>query len=311
MFLGIAHSRFSRFTTPPLALPIYLLLCGLSTLALDYSDEYEAQPYFIPQPNNFTYNVGQKATLLCSIENLGKKFVVWRKSSDPHPISVGEDIYPQDTRYSVVFSKERREYHLIIENVQPNDGGVYVCQVSSREQLIRPVLLKVIGQPSDFANDGFKKVPISIPPYAVPEIVMSGREFVKSGDTVKLMCNVTGSTDIPQDIDWFKDGLLLRPHASSKIAIRKDTSIANRKLDSVLEIKDSRLEDSGIYVCRNSETLIASQKVIILNEGKSNPGKRGAAGEAKSGQMCNRQWWTMLLCTFLSAIVTDGFGYLR
>ena len=78
------------------------------------------------------------------------------------------------------------------------------------------------------------------------------------------MCNITGVTDIPQDLDWFKDGNLLRP-SGRKIIISKDSSIAKRKLDSVLEIRNSKLDDSGTYVCRNSELLIASQRVIVLN----------------------------------------------
>lgn len=71
-------------------------------------------------------------------------------------------------------------------------------------------------------------------------------------------------TDIPQDLDWFKDGTLIRPFGR-KISISKDSSIAERKLDSVLEIRNSKLEDSGTYVCRSSELLIGSQRVIVLN----------------------------------------------
>jgi len=42
----------------------------------DYlNEDYEGPTYFIPQPQNVTYQVGQTATLRCSIENLGKKTV--------------------------------------------------------------------------------------------------------------------------------------------------------------------------------------------------------------------------------------------
>lgn len=44
--------------------------------APDYLDEdYDGPTYFIPQPQNVTFEVGQTATLRCSIENLGKKTV--------------------------------------------------------------------------------------------------------------------------------------------------------------------------------------------------------------------------------------------
>lgn len=71
--------------------------------------------------------------------------VVWRKTADPNPISIGELIYPPDTRFDVRIAPERREYNLVIHGVQPSDAGVYECQVSSREKLIRHVMLRVKG----------------------------------------------------------------------------------------------------------------------------------------------------------------------
>lgn len=97
------------------------------------------------------------------------------------------------------------------------------------------------------------------------EIVLSGKKYVNSGETIRLVCNVSGNTEIPQDVDWFKDGRLLRPVSSNRYHIRKDTSITRRKLDSVLEIHNSNLDDDGLYICRNSLTVIASHRVNILN----------------------------------------------
>jgi len=102
-----------------------------------------------------------------------------------------------------------------------------------------------------------------VPFFAVSVISISGKEFVNSGETIVLVCNVTGITDIPQDVDWFKDGHILKSH--KKIQIFKETSMTKRKLDSVLEIRESKLSDSGAYICRNSDILIASQKVTVLN----------------------------------------------
>ncbi|XP_052796916.1 zwei Ig domain protein zig-8-like isoform X1 [Mya arenaria] len=290
-------------------------LVTVCTAAIDYVDDYEGPTYFIPQPNNVTFKPGQTALLRCSVENLGKKYIVWRKAAEPHPISVGTVIYSPDTRYTVQFSPERREYNLQIRGLTNTDSGVYECQVSSREKLVRHVLLRVEGRPNNLPSKSQisrdSDDPAMNPSYVMPEIFLSGKEYVNSGETIYLVCNVTGNTDIPQDVDWFKNGHLLRSHVSKKIKIVKVTSMAKRKLDSVLEIRDSKIEDSGMYICRNSEILIASQKVTVLNEEKSNTGKRGTAAEAKSGQMCNKQWWTLFLAVFLSMVVTDVFLYLR
>ncbi|XP_060607625.1 lachesin-like [Ruditapes philippinarum] len=274
--------------------------------------DFDGPTYFIPQPHNVTFHVGQTATLLCSVENLGNKTVVWRKASDPHPIAIGEFVYAPDARYSVRISKERREYNLEIHNIRKSDSGVYHCQVSTKDKLIRHILLTVVGRPRDSPSRADLKEELGdeSPPYIMPEIVLSGNEYVNSGDTIRLICNVTGNTEIPQDVDWFKDGVLLRPFSSSKINVKKDTSITRRQLDSVLEIRNANLDDDGLYICRNSEKLIASLKVNILNEEKSNTDKRGTAGDAKSGQMCNKQWWTLFFSVFLTAIVTKSFIYL-
>jgi hypothetical protein len=37
--------------------------------------DFDGPTYFIPQPHNVTFHVGQTATLLCSVENLGNKTV--------------------------------------------------------------------------------------------------------------------------------------------------------------------------------------------------------------------------------------------
>ncbi|KAH3840938.1 hypothetical protein DPMN_114397, partial [Dreissena polymorpha] len=98
------------------------------------------------------------------------KYIVWRKTAEPDPISVGNMIYAPDTRYKVAFGPERREFNLVIRAVTQNDAGVYECQVHQTA-------------------------------------------FLKY----------------------------------------------------VLEVRHSKHEDSGEYVCRNSEILMASKKVIVLN----------------------------------------------
>ena len=72
--------------------------------------------------------------------------VVWRKAADPHPISIGEFVYAPDKRYAVRIAVERREYNLDIHNIRKSDSGVYHCQVSTKEKLIRHILLNVIGK---------------------------------------------------------------------------------------------------------------------------------------------------------------------
>ena len=95
-------------------------------------------------------------------------------------------------------------------------------------------------------------------------IVVRGNPSVARGDTIRIECNVTGATDMTFDVDWFKDGNRINAQ-ERQISISKDRSIAKKTLNSVLEIRNSKMEDSGTYVCRTSERLVGSQRIQIQN----------------------------------------------
>lgn len=70
--------------------------------------------------------------------------VVWRKASDPNPLTVGREKFADDPYIGV--SHQATNWNLIIRNVQPRHAGVYECQVSSVHQLIRHIMLRVVGK---------------------------------------------------------------------------------------------------------------------------------------------------------------------
>ena len=67
-----------------------------------------------------------------------------------------------------------------------------------------------------------------------------------------------------RDIDWYKDGHKIHDR-ERKITITMERSVVNKTLNSVLEIRNSQIENSGTYVCRGSSRLVASQRVQVLN----------------------------------------------
>ena len=52
-------------------------------------------------------------------------------------------VYVADERYSIQRVPRRREWNLLIKDVQKADGGVYECQISSRYKLIHHIMLTV------------------------------------------------------------------------------------------------------------------------------------------------------------------------
>lgn len=262
-------------------------------------DDSAPVPRFHPSPTNVTFHRGETAILHCLIENLGTKTVMWRKASDPHPWTIGTYTYVKDSSVSVSHVENSNEWNLLIKQVQKRHGGVYVCQVSTRDRISRQVLLRVNDNP---VKEDTK-----------PSIQVSGTSYIEKGDPIHLVCNTTGSEYPPQDLDWFKDGNKISTDTLKKIYINKYHIHDTKTLTSTLEITHSKMSDAGEYVCRSSNLEITSIKVHVLNAGTSSV-KRGensqdvgstdlsgtsAQGTNSSGCMVFHSYHAVILCTAL------------
>ncbi|XP_021368439.1 lachesin-like isoform X3 [Mizuhopecten yessoensis] len=125
-----------------------LLLGFLTSTSAFPEDDSTKIPFFNPRPTNVSYNTGETAVLSCSVMNVDARYVVWRRTSEPNPISFGEYIYSPDPRFNVSRNPRRHEWNLRIRDVQLTDGGVYECAISSRKKYIRHVLLRVYERPT-------------------------------------------------------------------------------------------------------------------------------------------------------------------
>lgn len=248
-------------------------------------DDSAPVPRFHPSPTNVTFHRGETAILHCLIENLGTKTVMWRKASDPHPWTIGTYTYVKDSSVSVSHVENSNEWNLLIKQVQKRHGGVYVCQVSTRDRISRQVLLRVNDNP---VKEDTK-----------PSIQVSGTSYIEKGDPIHLVCNTTGSEYPPQDLDWFKDGNKISTDTLKKIYINKYHIHDTKTLTSTLEITHSKMSDAGEYVCRSSNLEITSIKVHVLNAGTSNVKRTSAQGTNSSGCMVFHSYHAVILCTAL------------
>ncbi|XP_033750395.1 lachesin-like isoform X1 [Pecten maximus] len=245
------------------------LLLGFLTSASAFPEEENKKiPFFNPRPTNVSYNTGETAVLLCSVMNVDARYVVWRRTSEPNPISLGEYIYSPDPRFNVSRNPRRHEWNLRIRDVKLTDGGVYECAISSRKKYIRHVLLRVYERPTT----------------AKPTVTMTGSKYVNKGETIRLQCNATGSYHAPDDIDWFKDGNKLIPSVTNNIKVNTQLTYEKRTLTSMLEVQHTKLEDAGIYVCRSTDLEIASNHVHVLDEGTSRKNVKRVSGTSNGGK---------------------------
>ncbi|XP_052230707.1 lachesin-like [Dreissena polymorpha] len=215
-------------------------------------------PEFLPSPLNVTFRRGELAVLRCSVYNIGTKTVVWRRQENSFPLTSGTMTVVADDRIQIGHVDFKYQWDLMIKNVQPEDEGMYECQVASTNKNMRIMFSLTVIDSIAEATD----------------ISISEEQFVERGEPVTLQCNVTGQHYTPDEIDWFRNGEKVTSEKRRGVKLLKHLSIVHRTFSSILSIEKATMEDSGMYVCRSSNMHIANTKVHVLNAETSNK-KRG------------------------------------
>ncbi|XP_025077877.1 opioid-binding protein/cell adhesion molecule homolog isoform X2 [Pomacea canaliculata] len=145
-------------------------------------DLEDVTPSFDSPMANVTVKEGATAVLPCSVKFLGRRQVVWTDQWSTL-LTFEDRRIIDDERLSVErpFSKD---WNLHIRNVQHKDQGLYNCQINTSPVKIKTVHLKV-------------QVPAKI-----IENLSSSDTTVREGETVTLVCNVTG-IPLPR-VTWYR-----------------------------------------------------------------------------------------------------------
>ena len=72
--------------------------------------------------------------------------VLWRRIDESFPLTVGSMTVVADDRLQVGHVDYKSQWDLMIKNVQPDDEGIYECQVASTDRTMRRLVsLTVLG----------------------------------------------------------------------------------------------------------------------------------------------------------------------
>lgn len=215
-------------------------------------------PNFLPVPTNITVHQGETAQLRCRIQNLGPKTVVWRRTDDDFPLTVGKRAFTPNKNIEVEteeISDTENTYDLVIKDVQEKDAGIYECQISSTNIYTMNITLNVLD-PVEYK----------------PELNLYGTEYVSLMEDIHLICNATGSIKAPDGVDWFFNGDVISESNSlwhDRLVNINKKPLPGRSLISELIIKRATMEDRGHYVCRLTKKLAQGFKVHVLNDRKN------------------------------------------
>ncbi|CRK88608.1 CLUMA_CG002357, isoform A [Clunio marinus] len=168
-----------------------------------------SQPRFISQGHTYRAVVGETLTLPCEVENLGSLVLLWRRGTNVLTASTLK--VTTDERIRLV-----NGYNLEITELEPQDAGDYVCQISDKVN-----------------RDQTHTVEILVPP-SVRAVPSSGQITARKGGAVTLECKASGNP-VPS-IYWTKKS------GSGK-------SLARIGEGPILTLEKVERLQSGVYQC--------------------------------------------------------------
>ncbi|XP_062579733.1 lachesin-like isoform X2 [Saccostrea cucullata] len=187
-------------------------------------------PSFDVPITNVTAIAGETVTLPCSIKDLQEYKVMWLDhrlktlTLETRRIIADERITIERPHIS--------DWNLFIHGVELSDAGKYMCQINTVPVKIKYVVLSVHE-----------------PPTIIPELSSPHKVTAKEGDTIQLVCNVTG---VPTPtVTWYS-----RNHDNMKV-VGYD--------GMVLQIRNISRYCDDLYKCtaNNSVQPPASRKITV------------------------------------------------
>src|SRR6218665_2613021 len=94
-------------------------------------------------------------------------------------------------------------------------------------------------------------------------IQLSGTEYVEVGSPIRLLCNASGKSDPPSNIEWFFERQPLYSDVTSGLFVT--TKVESKILFSMVLIQRSNPRHQGVYVCRAANGDSTSMAVYVLN----------------------------------------------
>ncbi|XP_054267685.1 zwei Ig domain protein zig-8-like [Macrosteles quadrilineatus] len=267
-------------------------------------------PFFEQTSSSVMVQPGQTVQIPCRVRHLGDKIVSWIRRRDLHIIASAGFMFTADARFSVLHPEgDSSAWTLQLRGAQPQDQGLYECQVNTEPKMKQAVLLTVTDSvPVDDALELSMGDDASALTGGVTRIQGPREQYVRSGSTWTLTCEVSGLSGIrpplhqktdnflakPQRlVDWLHEGKLLT-YQSSRGGISVDTEHGDGVTISRLTLANLRNEDTGRYVCKPMSTSPAVVTIIVIE------GEKTAMLGRSSATLPVNHWVVMIVLVLLT-----------
>ncbi|KAK6180139.1 hypothetical protein SNE40_012343 [Patella caerulea] len=211
-------------------------------------------PKFHVQSLDAKYSLGGDAVLKCKVTNTGGRTVVWRKLSDPFPISIGTNKFTPSSKYRIRNVISSDTWSLTIRKLEVADAGDYECRVTGPGNYAMTISLIIPGDD----NTHFLSAPADV--------------TSSIGETIILPCKVN---HLKKHKDNYQVAWL--DQQGEVISLRKKVMNGDRSFRVIhkareewsLRIKGVREEHFGRYTCLVNSNPVISRSVLLKNKGPS------------------------------------------
>ncbi|KAK8760877.1 hypothetical protein V5799_027856, partial [Amblyomma americanum] len=143
-----------------------------TTLAPTTSSElHYPEPSFVDPPGNVTVLLGQKASIKCTVRNLGVHRVAWLRSDPSIVLTVDSYVITRDPRVFVMNIND--SYTLEIMYARYEDAGLYRCKINMKSQ---DVYLDVVAPHVYWVEDDGDLITMSSDDRSISEEYRKGDE---------------------------------------------------------------------------------------------------------------------------------------
>merc|ERR1712123_200903 len=146
----------------------------------DDTKEEDLTPKFGEDTMTVRVDMGNTARVTCTVHDLGSSVISWKKGESF--LSLGASLLSDDDRFSVAMTASSST--LTITLVKPEDAGLYVCQVATKEPIAKTFTIEL-------------KAPPNVQILDKPQ---GGAYTVKEGEALKIQCQ--GEGDPKPTLSW-------------------------------------------------------------------------------------------------------------
>jgi len=217
---------------------------------------------------------GRNSHLACRVKNLANQTVSWIRHKDTHLLTLGLYSYTKDPRIAAIHRSNSEDWVLEMRNTQPEDAGIYECQVSTtppRSHLIH----FTVAEPFMTIHGGLER-------------------HIKYGSLINLTCEIRDYPGPLNFVIWYRDreSLMRNPRYNISLVESRAGLTTSR-----LIVKAADQTDTGDYAC-SSDAGSSNSTAIHVITGETRAGLQ--VNEASSSGIFKNHLHLFLL--FISAL---------